>query len=219
MAYGKFERGLDRLLKKAKTFEAFVESVEKRYKMTFTEEDIYLYNLIKDKWDLKEKGKKTIAEVFDEVIDFTDAFLKSRDGRIFKCPDCSVIFTDTVTRITCSKHCQYEWMFLYRKYKDTKIEKIMESWLKISGVKYEKQKYLNLDGVRTITDFFLPDRNMAIYVDGDYIHALPHKKVKDAFDNMYLKLRGYEIFRISGSALKAGDAPLMLWMDTYEWQE
>lgn len=210
MAYGKFERGLDRLLKKAKTFEAFVESVEKRYKMIFTEEDFYLYNLIKDKWDLKEKGKKTIVEIFDEVIDFTDAYLESRDGKIFKCPVCGDIFTDSVTRVTCSKHCQYEWMLKNRKYKDTDIERIMEKWLQDFGVEYEKQKYLFLSGLRTVADFFIPDRNIALYADGVYSHSFPEKKLRDVVTDMKLKFHGYEIIRMGGDSLKDGDAPLTI---------
>jgi len=90
-----------------------------------------------------------------------------------------------------------------RKYSDTDIERILEDWLKIKGIKYEKQKQLL--GI-TLVDFFV-EPNVCIYADGDYWHSLPKIRQRDGFIRKVLRDNGYRTIWLKGSEIKAGARP------------
>lgn len=85
----------------------------------------------------------------------------------------------------------------------TDIEKILEGWLQEKGLDYEKQKPIE---DKTVVDFFV-EPNICIYADGDYWHSLPGRERADAEINAALFNRGYIVYRLGGSDIKAGERP------------
>lgn len=54
-------------------------------------------------------------------------------------------------------------------------------------------------------DFFLPDLDTCLEVDGDYWHSRPETKNKDARRDRHLTNRGYKVIRISESDINAAE--------------
>ncbi len=82
--------------------------------------------------------------------------------------------------------------------KDTSLEIAFEKELKSLGATYEKQK--NLWNI-CIADFFLPNKNLAVFVDGDYWHNLPKTKAKDERQMKELEHKPIKTVRVLGSTL------------------
>lgn len=86
-------------------------------------------------------------------------------------------------------------------YKDTSIELKTEEALKILGVEYIKQ--YDVPEILTV-DFYLPEHNLIIEVDGCYWHNCPehypnnHKKKRgiDLVRTEMMRLSGYKVLRI-----------------------
>lgn len=76
-------------------------------------------------------------------------------------------------------------------YKDTAIERIVESELKFNNILYEKQKLIN-NLVRA--DFFI-EPNIIIECDGAFWHNYPFGKLRDEFKNKKMKDSGYIVYR------------------------
>lgn len=89
----------------------------------------------------------------------------------------------------------------------TKAESIMKAHLTSLGVKYEFQKiYFTLDNYYYIIDFFLPDWNIAIEVDGKY-HADKKQQRKDSGREKKLKKAGIRAFiRMNNSTVTPDEA-------------
>lgn len=95
---------------------------------------------------------------------------------------------------------------LFKSFKDTDIELILEEWLKQYNIPYEKQKpLLNI----TIVDFFIPP-NTCIYADGDYWHSFPKVRQRDGFIYKTLRQNNYNVIRLTGSQIKKGVRPIGL---------
>ncbi len=78
------------------------------------------------------------------------------------------------------------------KFCDTKPELKVESILIESNINYVKQKRIE---TRTF-DFYLPDFNMLVEVDGKYYHNYPFGTDNDIYKNNLAKRNGYRIVRI-----------------------
>lgn len=77
--------------------------------------------------------------------------------------------------------------------KETKIEKITQSFLEKMGLQFESQ--VPLEGV-TIADFYLRNSNTVIFCDGDYWHRKPEVAERDRRQNKILKEAGYRVIRL-----------------------
>jgi G:T-mismatch repair DNA endonuclease (very short patch repair protein) len=77
--------------------------------------------------------------------------------------------------------------------KETGPERKVREELDRLKISYESQKPLL--GI-TIADFYISDRNIALYVDGDYWHNLPNYRIRDARINASLKEAGYKVYRV-----------------------
>jgi very-short-patch-repair endonuclease len=84
---------------------------------------------------------------------------------------------------------------------DTKAELIMEKILNMLNIKYEKQ-YPYLLGV---ADFYLPESNTIIEVDGIYWHNLQDVKERDNKKEKYLLDNDYKVMRFSDLELIKGE--------------
>lgn len=99
----------------------------------------------------------------------------------------------------CSMRCSTMFTLKYCiKQKDTDIELIIENWLKICDIKYEKQKPI---GNFTMVDFFI-EPDWCLYADGDYWHSKPERIKKDNEIDRKLRVMGYFPQRIKGINIK-----------------
>ncbi len=77
----------------------------------------------------------------------------------------------------------------------TESEKKLRAKLQFNKIKYEFQKTFMGDNDWWIADFYLPEYNMIIELDGGY-HTLENQKVKDRKKNKYFKKLGYIVCRL-----------------------
>ena len=75
---------------------------------------------------------------------------------------------------------------------DTKPELEMEKGLLTKGYMIQKQYFINEVG---LVDFYLPEENIVIEVDGEYWHGLLDQKERDKVRNKKLKRLGFKLFR------------------------
>ena len=77
--------------------------------------------------------------------------------------------------------------------RSSKLEDRVESWLKVNGVVFERQKRI---GKMTV-DFFLPEYGACLEVDGKYWHSLPGRRAQDARRDYVLQnVYGYDVIRV-----------------------
>lgn len=85
--------------------------------------------------------------------------------------------TNTNVHTFCSNTCKNMFYKPLQKVKETRIETKVAEILKRKGIKNVPQKRLrNI----CIPDFYLPDKRIAIFCDGDYWHNYPVGKKRDS---------------------------------------
>jgi very-short-patch-repair endonuclease len=130
--------------------------------------NISLGLLKSDKWKLTEKGRKSL--------------IKSRTGKI----------ASEQTKEKCRINALNTLEKLRNNNKVSKIEKIVELLLIKNDIKFISQKRLiNI----TKADFYLPDKKLVIYCDGDYWHNLPNYIERDKRITKKLLDNGYKVLR------------------------
>ena len=87
--------------------------------------------------------------------------------------------------------------------KDTKIELILEKWLKEKGIVFKKHKPIEKI---TVPDFFIMP-NICLYADGDYWHSFENVKKRDKRINKILRSSGYKVIRLSETKINQGMRP------------
>jgi very-short-patch-repair endonuclease len=75
----------------------------------------------------------------------------------------------------------------------TKPERTVDEWLHRKGIDHEHQRRFRIGFV----DYFVPDRNLVIEVDGDYWHSRPEQIGKDRARTAYLEKIGVRVIRIA----------------------
>ena len=93
-----------------------------------------------------------------------------------------------------SKQKNREWHIKHpnRKYKDTKIELLIEEELKRRSINYQKQTPLCKIA---LVDFYLPEYRIVIQCDGDYWHSFAKQKEKDEKQEKILTFNGFNVYR------------------------
>ncbi len=81
----------------------------------------------------------------------------------------------------------------------TGAEKVLRSYFKQAGVIYEFQKILKHDEGFFVGDFYLPDYNMILEVDGLYHTGNKEQRQKDLKRTKIIKSMGYSVKRIQNS--------------------
>lgn len=81
------------------------------------------------------------------------------------------------------------------KYKNTKPEREMEDILLKLGIKFKKQFLINNINHSYIADFYLPEFNCVIEVDGLYWHNYPHGNERDHFRTQEMIDVGFNVLR------------------------
>ena len=117
-------------------------------------------------------------------------------GKIVRLPAISM----AGKRFTCSYQCKNIWQLTHQKNKGTDIERAMEAALLAHSIKFIPQFALcNV----TVSDFYLPDSNAAIFCDGDYWHSSLKRQTRDARQRNILKSNGFQVFIFKGSEILA----------------
>lgn len=129
-------------------------------------------------------------------------------ARVGICPVCGKEYRATGDfkdrrQIYCSHDCYM------RSRLETTPEKIMREFLDKVGAEYKQEYKIG----RYWADFYLPEYNMVIEVDGDYWHSLPDVKEKDTRKDKYLKSKGINVMHIKECELKTGDVIIQRWED------
>ena len=127
-------------------------------------------------------------------------------ARIGVCPVCGKEYravNDFKDRrqIYCSHDC-------YMKSRlETTPEKVVRHFLDSVGANYIQEHKIG----RFWADFYLPDYNAVIEVDGDYWHSLPSVKEKDTRKDKFLKLNGIIVIHIKECELRTSDVIIERW--------
>lgn len=91
-------------------------------------------------------------------------------------------------------------LYLSRRKCGTKPERDFEQWLRENNIEFESQ-YRRV-GNKHPYDYFLPQYNLLVEIDGHYWHSKPAQKIKDRKHNRDAKRKGYNIVRINTQKLK-----------------
>ncbi len=140
---------------------------------------------------------------------------KKKTGRYFNCNCCGVeVYRqpyqfNSSGKYYCSNKCHNRQKFIDLKngFISSKIESIVETHLKTLGIIYEPQYILETDRGIRLYDFFIPEMNTLLEVDGIYWHGkiTPVEKLKpyqvrtienDKFKTETATERGFNLVRI-----------------------
>jgi very-short-patch-repair endonuclease len=99
---------------------------------------------------------------------------------------------------TCSRSCNTKMNRRNQHFRTTLPEKRMAWLLDALGVQYTTEHLVPGVGV---VDFFVPEDNVAIEVDGAYWHSLPPAQFKDPWKDAGLSVRGIDVVRVSSRDL------------------
>lgn len=91
-------------------------------------------------------------------------------------------------------------IFAGNDYKDTWIETCFAKWCDAHNIEYISQYQLHDCGHRY--DFYLPEYNLIVEMDGVYWHSSEKQKLKDRLFETEAVLAGHEITRITDKELK-----------------
>lgn len=84
----------------------------------------------------------------------------------------------------------------------TPAEKYFKKLLKLSGFRFKTEKIIPKPPTFIIVDFYVPDRNLCIELDGGY-HEDPAQKAKDIERDKYLEVRRYNVWRMTNEEAMA----------------
>lgn len=97
-------------------------------------------------------------------------------------------------------------------HKPTKIEVYVGLWLDDMGHEYEYQYPLG----SWVVDFYIPDLNLVVEVDGAYWHSQPRTVARDRKLEAWLREHGYNLRRVSeveAQAIGKGNPSMLLIID------
>ena len=80
-----------------------------------------------------------------------------------------------------------------RIYCDTKPERMVENWLLFNNILYIKQYATGVG----LSDFWLPENNIILEVDGEYWHNKPGRKERDVKQTNWLEENNYTVYRFT----------------------
>jgi very-short-patch-repair endonuclease len=117
-----------------------------------------------------------------------------RRAREEQCPICGKVFRgiwNSIRRI--QRYCSHDCYMKSRL--ETMPERRMRELLESLGVKFNQEYRIG----RFYIDFYLPDRKLAIEIDGDYWHAKPEVKARDMRKEAFLNNKGIGVVRVRES--------------------
>jgi len=122
--------------------------------------------------------------------------LKRAERRV--CPICEKVFWGKNDRngrfgsekIRIQRYCSHGCYMKSRL--ETTIERLMKEFLIKQGIKFEQEYKIGKYWV----DFYVPEMNLCIEVDGNYWHSLEKQVERDKRKDDFLRELGYNILRI-----------------------
>lgn len=94
------------------------------------------------------------------------------------------------------RYCSHKCYMHSRK--ETTPERIVRETLEAIGIKFNQEHKIG----RYYADFFIPEQNLVIEVDGTYWHSLPSVIKRDEAKDEYYKAMGYKVVRVAESKVK-----------------
>ena len=92
--------------------------------------------------------------------------------------------------------------------KESSIEVMMRRWLQESDIEFIQECSINFENSTwTKVDFYIPEANVCLYVDGDYWHSTPEIQEKDIRINKTLEEMGYNVVRMTEAEILEGNRP------------
>ena len=146
-----------------------------------------------------EKKKEYLCEYYQRNKErikkhYHEYYLSNRE-KILKCRH---------KRYRCIRGLPEDWDLS----RESSIEVIMKRWLQESDIEFVQQYYINFeDTTNTRVDFYIPEANVCLYVDGDYWHALPEVQERDVEQNKILASLGYSVVRMTETEILDGNRP------------
>ena len=113
------------------------------------------------------------------------------------CNACGCAFSVQPNRVKSGRG-QFCCMRCYRTGTMTLPEKIADRWLESHRIPHEHQKHFRIGYV----DFYIPEINTVIEVDGDYWHGTEKQQNKDKSRDAYLSACGIKVVRVKECDLK-----------------
>lgn len=111
-----------------------------------------------------------------------------------QCPICNKTFRGVWNSISrTQRYCSHDCYMRSRL--ETNPERKVRELLELMGIKFNQEYRIG----RFYIDFYLPDRKLAIEVDGDYWHAKPEVKARDIRKEAFLKDKGIDVLRVKES--------------------
>jgi very-short-patch-repair endonuclease len=101
--------------------------------------------------------------------------------------------------VVCGRRCQGVRAAKLTPKSRTSIEILASEYIKSRGILFIEQ--YPLFGV-SLADIFIPDKNTAIYCDGEYWHNLGNRKEKDAEQDRIIKDNGVKVYRFTEKQLR-----------------
>lgn len=93
-------------------------------------------------------------------------------------------------------------------HKESSIEVVIREWLQDNNIAFEQEYYINLENLTyTKVDFYIPEVNICLYVDGDYWHSLLEVQERDIRINKALEKMGYNVVRMTETEILEGNRP------------
>lgn len=123
-----------------------------------------------------------------------------------QCPICGNTFRgiwNSINRI--QRYCSHD-CFMHSRL-ETNPERKMREFLQSIGVNFNQEYRIG----RFYIDFYLPDRKLAIEIDGDYWHAKPSVKERDVRKDNFLQDKGIDILRIKESEVNQKQVIIDRW--------
>ncbi len=102
-----------------------------------------------------------------------------------------------------ARHCERRRTLLKQA---TRAEHAFCYYLASKGIRFTQQQGF-YQPVYRIADFYLPDHNLIVEIDGGY-HTTPQQKAADQkTDNLFLKERGIRTLRLTNEQVLSGRIP------------
>lgn len=105
----------------------------------------------------------------------------------------------------CSASCRASYFIRQQGGKRSSLEVTVEKVLKDAGIPFSAQHRLG----KWLIDFYLPEQNIAVEVDGDYWHSLPETVERDLRKDANLRSLGVRVVRLKESDIKASPKAIL----------
>ena len=112
-----------------------------------------------------------------------------------RCERCDKVFYTKENRGNlrfCSRSC-------YLRSKESRLQRDVRTVLETLGIRYECEKSVG----RYNIDFYLPEYEAVLEVDGEYWHNMERQRQRDRLREQALVKQGWRVFHVLGQRVRA----------------